>query len=176
MGSRLTNLSDHLAQQWASLHLRHLTQLAVCIGLSICVASGLIWLTWQKFDEIQPLAKQILAQKTKLSQQQSQIEQLKRQTAFSTNGLKATEISDFIAMLQQIPTQSAGIEVAQISQEENRPQQITFMGKYAKQQDFEQFQQTLRQFSAFTIKIDYLQSSEKYKAEFSLRLIPKQEE
>ncbi|OOS00158.1 hypothetical protein B0187_04230 [Haemophilus paracuniculus] len=167
-----SNLNNHLARDWASLHLRHLGQLAVCLLLSIALASGLIWLNFQKFAEIQPLAKEISAQKAKFNQQQSHIERLKSQTALGKNGLNSTEIADFIAILQKIPPQSAGLEVAQISQNEQAQPQLKFIGKYAKQQDFEQFQHVLAQFSAFTIKMDYLQSSEKYKAEFSLRLIP----
>lgn len=175
MGYRLTNLNDHLAQHWASQQQKNILLFIGIILLNTLVASGLIWLNSQKFAEILPLTSEISAQKSQLSQQQSQIERLKNQTYLSQESLTATEIADFIQILTAIPTQSTGLEIVQISREDNFLMQLTFIGKYAKQQDFEKFQQALRQFSAFTINIDYLQSSEKYKAEFSLRLIPIQQ-
>lgn len=159
------NLGPSLQQKWAKEAINHLFKLLFSLIIFILVAFAITLYNDYKKDNILTLEQHINEQKEQLGKIEQHLENLTPLPINYTKVLKSEEIENLVSLLQELPVKSAGISVIRFYVDQGLKLKIA--GTYQNPQDFEELEGFFKD-NGFNIDIEYLQSNDKAKADFSI--------
>lgn len=159
------NLSPSLQQNWAKESINRLFKLLFSLIVFILIALALTLYNGYKSDNISILEQHINEQKEQLNKIAQSLENLTPLPINYTKILKPEEIENLVSLLQELPVKSAGISVIRFYVDQGLKLKIA--GTYQNPQDFEELEDFFKD-NGFNIDIEYLQSNDKAKADFSI--------
>lgn len=159
------NLGPSLQQKWAKESINHLFKLLFSLIVFILVAFAITLYNDYKKDNILTLEQHINEQKEQLEKIEQHLENLTPLPINYTKVLKSEEIENLVSLLQELPVKSAGISVIRFYVDQGLKLKIA--GTYQNPQDFEELEDFFKD-NGFNIDIEYLQSNDKAKADFSI--------
>lgn len=159
------NLGLSLQQKWVKESINHLFKLLFSLIVFILVAFAITLYNDYKKDNILTLEQHINEQKEQLEKIEQHLENLTPLPINYTKVLKPEEIENLVSLLQELPVKSAGISVIRFYVDQGLKLKIA--GAYQNPQDFEELEDFFKD-NGFNIDIEYLQSNDKAKADFSI--------
>lgn len=159
------NLGPSLQQQWTKESINRLFKLIFSLIVFIVMALALTLYNSYKKENILTLEQHINEQKEQLGKIEQSLENLTPLPINYTKVLKPEEIENLVSLLQELPVKSAGISVIRFYVDQGLKLKIA--GTYQNPQDFEELQDFFKE-NGFNIDIEYLQSNDKAKADFSI--------
>lgn len=159
------NLGPSLQQQWAKESINRLFKLIFSLIVFIVMALALTLYNSYKEENILILEQHINEQKEQLGKIEQSLENLTPLPINYTKVLKPEEIENLVSLLQELPVKSAGISVIRFYVDQGLKLKIA--GTYQNPQDFEELEDFFKE-NGFNVDIEYLQSNDKAKADFSI--------
>ena len=155
---RNINLSPLLQKNWVDKTTKNIFKLLIIflclIGLLLC----LNFYQENRKSELSVITQQFIEQQEQLSQIEQSLTNLTPLPINYTKVLRKEELNNLVNLLEELPVKSAGISVIRFYVDQGLKLKIA--GTYQHQQDFEE--------SGFSVNIEYLQSNNKAKADFSI--------
>ena len=111
------------------------------------------------------ITQQFIEQQEQLSQIEQSLTNLTPLPINYTKVLRKEELNNLVNLLEELPVKSAGISVIRFYVDQGLKLKIA--GTYQHQQDFEELEDFFKE-SGFSVNIEYLQSNNKAKADFSI--------
>lgn len=162
---RNINLSPLLQKNWVDNTAKNIFKLLI-IFLFIMVL--LICLNFYKENS----KRKLTVIKQQFSEQQEQLSQIEQSLTNLiplpinyTKVLRKEELNNLVNLLEELPVKSAGISVIRFYVDQGL--RLKIAGSYQHQQDFEELENFFKE-SGFNVNIEYLQSNNKAKADFSI--------
>lgn len=159
------NLGPSLQQQWAKESINRLFKLIFSLIIFIVMALALTLYNGYKKENILTLEQHINEQKEQLGKIEQSLENLTPSPINYTKVLKPEEIENLVSLLQELPVKSAGISVIRFYVDQGLKLKIA--GTYQNPKDFEELEDFFKE-NGFNVDIEYLQSNDKAKADFSI--------
>ena len=131
------------------------------IGLLLC----LNFYQENRKSELSVITQQFIEQQEQLSQIEQSLTNLTPLPINYTKVLRKEELNNLVNLLEELPVKSAGISVIRFYVDQGLKLKIA--GTYQHQQDFEELEDFFKE-SGFSVNIEYLQSNNKAKADFSI--------
>ena len=162
---RNINLSPLLQKNWVDKTTKNIFKLLIIflclIGLLLC----LNFYQENRKSELSVITQQFIEQQEQLSQIEQSLTNLTPLPINYTKVLRKEELNNLVNLLEELPVKSAGISVIRLSVDQGLKLKIA--GTYQHQQDFEELEDFFKE-SGFSVNIEYLQSNNKAKADFSI--------
>ena len=162
---RNINLSPLLQKNWVDKTTKNIFKLLIIflclIGLLIC----LNFYQENRKSELSVITQQFIEQQEQLSQIEQSLTNLTPLPINYTKVLRKEELNNLVNLLEELPVKSAGISVIRFYVDQGLKLKIA--GSYQHQQDFEELENFFKE-SGFSVNIEYLQSNNKAKADFSI--------
>ena len=159
---RNINLSPLLQKNWVDKTTKNIFKLLIIflclIGLLLC----LNFYQENRKSELSVITQQFIEQQEQLSQIEQSLTPL---PINYTKVLRKEELNNLVNLLEELPVKSAGISVIRFYVDQGLKLKIA--GTYQHQQDFEELEDFFKE-SGFSVNIEYLQSNNKAKADFSI--------
>lgn len=159
------NLTPSLQKEWTHNTIKNLLKLFCFLILILTLLFLLHIYNKNQKDNIKEIQNKITEQHSQLKNIEQHLESLTPLPINYTKVLKPEEIKILVSLLQELPVKSAGISVIRFYVDQGLKLKIA--GTYQNPQDFEELENFLKN-NGFSINIEYLQSSDKAKAEFSI--------
>lgn len=162
---RNINLSPLLQKNWVDKTTKNIFKLLIIflclIGLLLC----LNFYQENRKSELSVITQQFIEQQEQLSQIEQSLTNLTPLPINYTKVLRKEELNNLVNLLEELPVKSAGISVIRFYVDQGLKLKIA--GSYQHQQDFEELENFFKE-SGFSVNIEYLQSNNKAKADFSI--------
>ena len=162
---RNINLSPLLQKNWVDKTTKNIFKLLIIflclIGLLLC----LNFYQENRKSELSVITQQFIEQQEQLSQIEQSLTNLTPLPINYTKVLRKEELNNLVNLLEELPVKSAGIRVIRFYVDQGLKLKIA--GTYQHQQDFEELEDFFKE-SGFSVNIEYLQSNNKAKADFSI--------
>lgn len=162
---RNINLSPLLQKNWVDKTTKNIFRLLIIflclIGLLLC----LNFYQENRKSELSVITQQFIEQQEQLSQIEQSLTNLTPLPINYTKVLRKEELNNLVNLLEELPVKSAGISVIRFYVDQGLKLKIA--GTYQHQQDFEELEDFFKE-SGFSVNIEYLQSNNKAKADFSI--------
>ncbi len=162
---RNINLSPLLQKNWVGKTTKNIFKLLIIflclIGLLLC----LNFYQENRKSELSVITQQFIEQQEQLSQIEQSLTNLTPLPINYTKVLRKEELNNLVNLLEELPVKSAGISVIRFYVDQGLKLKIA--GTYQHQQDFEELEDFFKE-SGFSVNIEYLQSNNKAKADFSI--------
>lgn len=162
---RNINLSPLLQKNWVDKTTKNIFKLLIIflylIGLLLC----LNFYQENRKSELSVITQQFIEQQEQLSQIEQSLTNLTPLPINYTKVLRKEELNNLVNLLEELPVKSAGISVIRFYVDQGLKLKIA--GTYQHQQDFEELEDFFKE-SGFSVNIEYLQSNNKAKADFSI--------
>ena len=162
---RNINLSPLLQKNWVDKTTKNIFKLLIIflclIGLLLC----LNFYQENRKSELSVITQQFIQQQEQLSQIEQSLTNLTPLPINYTKVLRKEELNNLVNLLEELPVKSAGISVIRFYVDQGLKLKIA--GTYQHQQDFEELEDFFKE-SGFSVNIEYLQSNNKAKADFSI--------
>lgn len=162
---RNINLSPLLEKNWVDKTTKNIFKLLIIflclIGLLLC----LNFYQENRKSELSVITQQFIEQQEQLSQIEQSLTNLTPLPINYTKVLRKEELNNLVNLLEELPVKSAGISVIRFYVDQGLKLKIA--GTYQHQQDFEELEDFFKE-SGFSVNIEYLQSNNKAKADFSI--------
>ncbi len=162
---RNINLSPLLQKNWVEKTTKNIFKLIIIflfiIGLLVCLN---LYKENSK-RELSVITQQFDRQQEELSQIEQSLTNLTPLPINYTKVLRKEELNNLVNLLQELPVKNAGISVIRFYVAQGLKLKIA--GTYQHQQDFEELENFFKE-SGFSVNIEYLQSNNKAKADFSI--------
>ena len=162
---RNINLSPLLQKNWVDKTTKNIFKLLIIflclIGLLLC----LNFYQENRKSELSVITQQFIEQQEQLSQIEQSLTNLIPLPINYTKVLRKEELNNLVNLLEELPVKSAGISVIRFYVDQGLKLKIA--GTYQHQQDFEELEDFFKE-SGFSVNIEYLQSNNKAKADFSI--------
>lgn len=162
---RNINLSPLLQKNWVDKTTKNIFKLLIIflclIGLLLC----LNFYQENRKSELSVITQQFIEQQEQLSQIEQSLTNLTPLPINYTKVLRKEELNNLVNLLEELPVKSAGISVIRFYVDQGLKLKIA--GTYQHQQDFEELEDFFKE-SRFSVNIEYLQSNNKAKADFSI--------
>ena len=162
---RNINLSPLLQNNWVDKTTKNIFKLLIIflclIGLLLC----LNFYQENRKSELSVITQQFIEQQEQLSQIEQSLTNLTPLPINYTKVLRKEELNNLVNLLEELPVKSAGISVIRFYVDQGLKLKIA--GTYQHQQDFEELEDFFKE-SGFSVNIEYLQSNNKAKADFSI--------
>lgn len=162
---RNINLSPLLQKNWVDKTTKNIFKLLIIflclIGLLLC----LNFYQENRKSELSVITQQFIEQQEQLSQIEQSLTNLTPLPINYTKVLRKEELNNLVNLLEELPVKSAGISVIRFYVDKGLKLKIA--GTYQHQQDFEELEDFFKE-SGFSVNIEYLQSNNKAKADFSI--------
>lgn len=162
---RNINLSPLLKKNWVDKTTKNIFKLLIIflclIGLLLC----LNFYQENRKSELSVITQQFIEQQEQLSQIEQSLTNLTPLPINYTKVLRKEELNNLVNLLEELPVKSAGISVIRFYVDQGLKLKIA--GTYQHQQDFEELEDFFKE-SGFSVNIEYLQSNNKAKADFSI--------
>ena len=162
---RNINLSPLLQKNWVDKTTKNIFKLLIIflclIGLLLC----LNFYQENRKSELSVITQQFIEQQEQLSQIEQSLTNLTPLPINYTKVLRKEELNNLVNLLEELPVKSAGISVIRFYVDQGLKLKIA--GTYQHQQDFEELEDFFKE-SGFSVNIEYLQSNNKEKADFSI--------
>ena len=158
---RNINLSPLLQKNWVDKTTKNIFKLLI---IFLCLIGLLLCLNFYQENhksELSVITQQFIEQQEQLSQIEQSLTNL---TPLPINYRKE-ELNNLVNLLEELPVKSAGISVIRFYVDQGLKLKIA--GTYQHQQDFEELEDFFKE-SGFSVNIEYLQSNNKAKADFSI--------
>ena len=156
---RNINLSPLLQKNWVDKTTKNIFKLLIIflclIGLLLC----LNFYQENRKSELSVITQQFIEQQEQLSQIEQSL------TNLTPLPINYTKVNNLVNLLEELPVKSAGISVIRFYVDQGLKLKIA--GTYQHQQDFEELEDFFKE-SGFSVNIEYLQSNNKAKADFSI--------
>lgn len=159
------NLGPSLQLNWAKRSVNYLFKLLFSFIVFISIALSFTFYNGYKQDQVLKLEQNIREQKEQLEKIAQSLENLTPLPINYTKVLKPEEVENLVSLLQELPVKSAGISVIRFYIDQGLKLKIA--GTYQNPQDFEELENFFKE-NGFHIDIEYLQSNDKAKADFSI--------
>nr|WP_314740577.1 hypothetical protein [uncultured Haemophilus sp.] len=159
------NLAQSLQQNWIDNSVKNILKLCFSLSLLVLIALSFHFYFGSKKNEISLLNQNNNEQKEQLEKIEQSLTNLTPLPINYTKVLKTEEIEKLVNLLQELPVKSAGISVIRFYVDQGLKLKIA--GTYQHQQDFEELENFFKE-NGFSINIEYLQSNDKAKADFSI--------
>lgn len=159
------NLAPSLQEKWVNNTIQNLLKLFFFLILFIIVLFLLNFYNKNQRNDIAKIQNEITEQQAQLKNIEQHLENLTPLPINYTKVLKPEEIKNLVSLLQELPVKSAGISVIRFYADHGLKLKIA--GTYQNQQDFEELESFFKE-NGFSINIEYLQSNDKAKADFSI--------
>lgn len=159
------NLAPSLQLNWIDNSVKNILKLVFSLSLLVVIALSFHFYLESKKNEISLLNQNINEQKEQLEKIEQSLTNLTPLPINYTKVLKIEEIEKLVSLLQELPVKSAGISVIRFYVDQGLKLKIA--GTYQHQQDFEELESFFKE-NGFSINIEYLQSNDKAKADFSI--------
>lgn len=162
---RNINLSPSLHKIWANNAIKNILKLILYFfSLFIFLSLFNIFNESQK-NNITEIKSKIDEQDSYLKKVEQHLENLTPLPINYTKVLRPEEIEKLVSLLQELPVKNAGISVIRFYVDQGLKLKIA--GTYQDQQDFEELESFFKD-NGFNVNIEYLQSNDKAKADFSI--------
>ena len=162
---RNINLSPLLQKNWVDKTTKNIFKLLIIflclIGLLLC----LNFYQENRKSELSVITQQFIEQQEQLSQIEQSLTNLTPLPINYTKVLRKEELNNLVNLLEELPVKSVGISVIRFYVDQGLKLKIA--GTYQHQQDFEELEDFFKE-SGFSVNIEYLQSNNKAKADFSI--------
>ena len=162
---RNINLSPLLQKNWVDKTTKNIFKLLIIflclIGLLLC----LNFYQENRKSELSVITQQFIEQQEQLSQIEQSLTNLTPLPINYTKVLRKEELNNLVNLLEELPVKSAGISVIRFYVDQGL--KLKTAGTYQHQQDFEELEDFFKE-SGFSVNIEYLQSNNKAKADFSI--------
>ena len=162
---RNINLSPLLQKNWVDKTTKNIFKLLIIflclIGLLLC----LNFYQENRKSELSVITQQFIEQQEQLSQIEQSLTNLTPLPINYTKVLRKEELNNLVNLLEELPVKSAGISIIRFYVDQGLKLKIA--GTYQHQQDFEELEYFFKE-SGFSVNIEYLQSNNKAKADFSI--------
>ena len=162
---RNINLSPLLQKNWVDKTTKNIFKLLIIflclIGLLLC----LNFYQENRKSELSVITQQFIEQQEQLSQIEQSLTNLTPLPINYTKVLRKEELNNLVNLLEELPVKSAGISIIRFYVDQGLKLKIA--GTYQHQQDFEELEDFFKE-SGFSVNIEYLQSNNKAKADFSI--------
>lgn len=162
---RNINLSPSLQKSWLDKTTKNIFKLLI---IFLCLIGLLLCLNYYQENS----KRELVEITQQFSEQQEQLLQIEQSlTNFTplpinyTKVLRKEELNNLVNLLQELPVKSAGISIIRFYVDQGLKLKIA--GNYQHQQDFEELENFFKE-SGFSVNIEYLQSNNKAKADFSI--------
>ena len=162
---RNINLSPLLQKNWVDKTTKNIFKLVI---IFLCVIGLLLCLNFyqeNRKSELSVITQQFIEQQEQLSQIEQSLTNLTPLPINYTKVLRKEELNNLVNLLEELPVKSAGISVIRFYVDQGLKLKIA--GTYQHQQDFEELEDFFKE-SGFSVNIEYLQSNNKAKADFSI--------
>ena len=162
---RNINLSPLLQKNWVDKTTKNIFKLII---IFICLIGLLLCLNFyqeNRKSELSVITQQFIEQQEQLSQIEQSLTNLTPLPINYTKVLRKEELNNLVNLLEELPVKSAGISVIRFYVDQGLKLKIA--GTYQHQQDFEELEDFFKE-SGFSVNIEYLQSNNKAKADFSI--------
>lgn len=159
------NLAPSLQEKWVNNTIQNLLKLFFFLILFLIVLFLLNFYNENQRNDIAKIQNKITEQQAQLKNIEQHLENLTPLPINYTKVLKPEEIKKLVSLLQELPVKSAGISVIRFYVDHGLKLKIA--GTYQNQQDFEELESFFKE-NGFSINIEYLQSNDKAKADFSI--------
>lgn len=159
------NLAPSPQEKWVNNTIQNLLKLFFFLILFIIVLFLLNFYNENQRNDIAKIQNEITEQQAQLKNIEQHLENLTPLPINYTKVLKPEEIKKLVSLLQELPVKSAGISVIRFYVDHGLKLKIA--GTYQNQQDFEELESFFKE-NGFSINIEYLQSNDKAKADFSI--------
>ena len=164
---RNINLSPSLQKSWSDKTTKNIFKLLIIflflIGLLLC----LNYYQENSKRELVEITQQFSEQQEQLLQIEQSLTNLTPLPINYTKVLRKEELNNLVNLLQELPVKSAGISIIRFYVDQGLKLKIA--GSYQHQQDFEELENFFKE-SGFSVNIEYLQSNNKAKADFSIAI------
>lgn len=162
---RNINLSPLLQKNWVEKTAKNIFKLIIIflfiIGLLVC--SNLY--KENSKHKLSVITQQFNRQQEELSQIEQSLTNLTPLPINYTKVFRKEELNNLVNLLEELPVKSAGISVIRFYVDQGLKLKIA--GSYQHQQDFEKLENFFKE-NGFSVNIEYLQSNNKAKADFSI--------
>ena len=162
---RNINLSPLLQKNWVDKTTKNIFKLLI---IFLCLIGLLLCLNFYQENhksELSVITQQFIEQQEQLSQIEQSLTNLTPLPINYTTVLRKEELNNLVNLLEELPVKSAGISVIRFYVDQGLKLKIA--GTYQHQQDFEELEDFFKE-SGFSVNIEYLQSNNKAKADFSI--------
>ncbi len=162
---RNINLSPSLQKSWSDKTTKNIFKLLI---IFLCLIGLLLCLKFNQENskrELAAITQQFIEQQEQLSQIEQSLTNLTPLPINYTKVLRKEELNNLVNLLQELPVKSAGISIIRFYVDQGLKLKIA--GSYQHQQDFEELENFFKE-SGFNVNIEYLQSNNKAKADFSI--------
>ncbi len=162
---RNINLSPLLQKNWVDKTTKNIFKLLI---IFLCLIGLLLCLNFYQENhksELSVITQQFIEQQEQLSQIEQSLTNLTPLPINYTKVLRKEDLNNLVNLLQELPVKSAGISVIRFYVDQGLKLKIA--GTYQHQQDFEELEDFFKE-SGFSVNIEYLQSNNKAKADFSI--------
>ena len=162
---RNINLSPSLQKSWLDKTTKNIFKLLI---IFLCLIGLLLFLNYYQENskrELVEITQQFSEQQEQLLQIEQSLTNLTPLPINYTKVLRKEELNNLVNLLQELPVKSAGISIIRFYIDQGLKLKIA--GSYQNQQDFEELENFFKE-SGFSVNIEYLQSNNKAKADFSI--------
>ena len=162
---RNINLSPLLQKNWVDKTTKNIFKLLI---IFLCLIGLLLCLNFYQENhksELSVITQQFIEQQEQRSQIEQSLTNLTPLPINYTKVLRKEELNNLVNLLEELPVKSAGISVIGFYVDQGLKLKIA--GTYQHQQDFEELEDFFKE-SGFSVNIEYLQSNNKAKADFSI--------
>lgn len=159
------NLAPSLQEKWVNNTIQNLLKLFFFLILFLIVLFLLNFYNENQRNDIAKIQNKITEQQAQIKNIEQHLENLTPLPINYTKVLKPEEFKKLVSLLQEFPVKSAGISVIRFYVDHGLKLKIA--GTYQNQQDFEELESFFKE-NGFSINIEYLQSNDKAKADFSI--------
>lgn len=162
---RNINLSPSLQKSWLDKTTKNIFKLLI---IFLCLIGLLLFLNYYQENskrELVEITQQFSEQQEQLLQIEQSLTNLTPLPINYTKVLRKEDLNNLVNLLQELPVKSAGISIIRFYIDQGLKLKIA--GSYQNQQDFEELENFFKE-SGFSVNIEYLQSNNKAKADFSI--------
>ena len=162
---RNINLSPSLQKSWLDKTTKNIFKLLI---IFLCLIGLLLFLNYYQENskrELVEITQQFSEQQEQLLQIEQSLTNLTPLPINYTKVLRKEDLNNLVNLLQEPPVKSAGISIIRFYIDQGLKLKIA--GSYQNQQDFEELENFFKE-SGFSVNIEYLQSNNKAKADFSI--------